>query len=234
MAFDHLDSVEPETFGYVATFLLVLGGFIATLGVYVVGVSKNKNNNNFVMFNTLLISYDWSFDIIFTIWCFASRLKSHLPIVSLSLLFIVIFVNFLLTFTILRREINNNEQFRVWFQEHKAFGILIAFFSLGNTTVLHVLNCRFNNMDKFNAVLSSTAEKRIIHASVIGLILGDLPQFFLLVSVNTNLINFHVIPITAMSLNILVNFFGFFYRIYEATIREYETPTVVNKKQLEA
>ncbi|CAI2164961.1 6867_t:CDS:2 [Funneliformis geosporum] len=90
-------------------------------------------------------------------------------------------------------------------------------------------------MDKFNAALSTTAEKKIIHASVLGLIVGDLFQFFLLMSVNSKLKYFHIIPITSMSLNLLVLFFGFFYRLYEALIRGYEKPTVIaNRKQLES
>jgi hypothetical protein len=90
----------------------------------------------------------------------------------------------MLTVTILRRELNNNEQFRAWFQKHKVFCIFIAFCSLGNTNVLHVLNCKFNYMDIFNAKLSSTVEKKIIHASVISLLFGDLPRLGAMVSVH--------------------------------------------------
>jgi hypothetical protein len=94
----------------------------------------------------------------------------------------MVFFDFILTVTILRGEFNNNEQFRAWFQEHKVFCIFIAFWSLGNLNVLHVLNCKYNYMDIFNAKLSLTAEKKIIHASVISLFLGDIPRSLLLVS----------------------------------------------------
>ncbi len=86
----------------------------------------------------------------------------------------------LFTITILRREFNHNEQFRVWFQEHKKFGLFIAFCSLGHISVLHVLNCKFNYLEIFNARLSITAEKKIIHASKPSL-LADIGQFFFLV-----------------------------------------------------
>jgi hypothetical protein len=39
-------------------------------------------------------------------------------------------------------------------------------------------------MDIFNAKLSSTVEKKIIHASVISLLLGNLPRLFVMVSVH--------------------------------------------------
>jgi hypothetical protein len=94
----------------------------------------------------------------------------------------MVFFHLMLTVTILRREFNNNEQFRAWYHKHKVFCIFIAFCSLGNLNVLHVLNCKFNYMDIFDAKLSSTAEKKIIHASVISLLFGDLPRLYLMVS----------------------------------------------------
>src|SRR3954454_3359839 len=90
---------------------------------------------------------------------------------SLTVLLLGIFLNALLTVIILRRECNNNEQFRVWFQNHKYVGTIIAFCSLGNVNVLHVLNCKYNYMDQFDAKLSSQAEKRIIHGSIISFII---------------------------------------------------------------
>ena len=82
----------------------------------------------------------------------------------------------LFTITILRREFNHNEQFCVWFQEHRKFGLFIAFCSLGHINVLNVLNCKFNYMEIFDAKLSVTAEKKIIHASKFSL-LADIGQF---------------------------------------------------------
>ena len=95
----------------------------------------------------------------------------------------MIIFNFLLTTVILLREYKNNDQFRVWFQDHKAFTIFVAFCSLNNVNVLHVLNCKFYYMEEFDAKLSFTAEKKIIYASAISLMLGEIPRFFLLVSI---------------------------------------------------
>ncbi|RIA99195.1 hypothetical protein C1645_747597 [Glomus cerebriforme] len=213
-----------------AVISVLLGEFISILIVYIYGVCKNKKNNNFIMFYALLIIYDWIFNIIFTIWTFVTGLYT----VSIIPLSVMIIFNSILTITILCREFKNNDQFRVWFQEHKAFAMLIGFFSLDNVNVLHVLNCKYNCNDKFDAKLSFTAEKKIIHASVISLIIGDLPRFLLLLMANLNL-PFYAIPVISLFLNILVISFGFFYRIYESMIRGYEQPTipefVVSKKQ---
>ncbi|CAB4403846.1 unnamed protein product [Rhizophagus irregularis] len=209
----------------IITVSLLVGGFLLIFSTYIFGVCKNKSHNNFIIFNTLLMIYDWFFYIIFTILYFFFSL----PYISVMIIF-----NFMLTVTILRREINNNEQFRTWFQEHRVFCIFIAFCSLGNLNILHVLNCKFNYMDIFDAKLSSTAEKKIIHASVISLIIGDIPRFYLLTYINLNS-EFSAIPMTSLFLTLLVLFFGFFYRLYESMIRDYENPTiqelVISKKQ---
>ncbi|PKC63980.1 hypothetical protein RhiirA1_422107 [Rhizophagus irregularis] len=90
-------------------------------------------------------------------------------------------------------------------------------------------------MDIFDAKLSSTAEKKIIHASVISLIIGDIPRFYLLLKTFVPLTEFSAIPMTSLFLTLLVLFFGFFYRLYESMIRNYENPTiqelVISKKQ---
>ncbi|CAG8437941.1 11557_t:CDS:2 [Rhizophagus irregularis] len=117
-------------------------------------------------------------------------------------------------------------------------GFLLIFstyiFGVCNLNILHVLNCKFNYMDIFDAKLSSTAEKKIIHASVISLIIGDIPRFYLLTYINLNS-EFSAIPMTSLFLTLLVLFFGFFYRLYESMIRNYENPTiqelVISKKQ---
>ncbi|PKK72833.1 hypothetical protein RhiirC2_848116 [Rhizophagus irregularis] len=188
----------------IITVSLLVGGFLLIFSMYIFGVCKNKSHNNFIMFNTLLMIYDWIFYIILNIWIFTANLddRDHLPTTSS-----MIFFNSILTFTILRREINNNEQFRAWFQEHKVFCMFIAFCLLGNLNVLHVLNCKFNYTDMFDAKLSFTVEKKIIHAGVISLFVGDIPRLISLL----------------------------YARLYESMIRGYEKPTVqeliVNKKQ---
>ncbi|PKC63979.1 hypothetical protein RhiirA1_422106 [Rhizophagus irregularis] len=90
-------------------------------------------------------------------------------------------------------------------------------------------------MDIFDAKLSFTVEKKIIHASVISLVLGDIPRLFLLLNCVLTLTEFYAIPVTSLFLTLLVLFFRFFYRLYESMIRDYENSTVqeliVNKKQ---
>ncbi|GBC02810.1 hypothetical protein RclHR1_04830008 [Rhizophagus clarus] len=221
----------------IATVCLLVGGFLIIFSTYIFGVCKNKNHNNFIMFNTLLITYDWIFYIIFNLWLwfFAADMFLNPPLFNLPVLFIMIFFNLLLTVFILRRELNNNEQFRTWFQEHKAFCIFIAFCSLGSLNVLHVLNCKFNYMDIFDAKLSFTAEKKIIHASVISLVLGDIPRLFLLGYLNMGLTDFYAVPTTSFFLTLLAINFGLFYRLYESMVRDYEIPAVqefvISKKQ---
>ncbi|CAB4403845.1 unnamed protein product [Rhizophagus irregularis] len=218
----------------ITTVSLLVGGLLLILSAYIFGVCKNKNHNNFIIFNTLLMIYDWVFYIIFTIWISTTDMQSILVII-IPLMSVMIFFNFILTVTILRREINNNEQFRAWFQEHNVFIIFLVLCSLVNLNVLHVLNCKFNYMDIFDAKLSFTVEKKIIHASVISLVLGDIPRLFLLLNCVLTLTEFYAIPVTSLFLTLLVLFFRFFYRLYESMIRDYENSTVqelvVNKKQ---
>ncbi|CAG8732623.1 20745_t:CDS:2, partial [Rhizophagus irregularis] len=98
---------------------------------------------------------------------------------------------------------------------------------LSNLNVLHVLNCKFNYTDMFDAKLSFTVEKKIIHAGVISLFVGDIPRLISLVFVNFSYIpGFSAIPMICFFLTILVITFGFFYRLYESMIRGYEKPTV--------
>ncbi|RGB39802.1 hypothetical protein C1646_689006 [Rhizophagus diaphanus] len=228
----------------IITVSLLVGGFLLILAIYIFGVCKNESHNNFIMFNTLLMIYDWIFYIILNIWIFTANLddryKDYLYYIPLCTILpttsSMIFFNSILTFTILRREINNNEQFRAWFQEHKVFCMFIAFCSLGNLNVLHVLNCKFNYTDIFDAKLSFTVEKKIIHAGVISLFVGDIPRLISLVFINFSYIPvFSAIPMISFFLTSLVITFGFFYRLYESMIRGYEKPTVqeliVNKKQ---
>ncbi|CAB4403849.1 unnamed protein product [Rhizophagus irregularis] len=228
----------------IITVSLLVGGFLLIFSTYIFGVCKNKSHNNFIMFNTLLMIYDWIFYIILNIWIwiyfdnsyhdentylsYAILISTSLPILCSMVLF-----NSVITFIILRREINNNEQFRAWFQEHKVFCMFIAFCSLGNLNILHVLNCKFNYMDIFDAKLSFTVEKKIIHAGVISLF-ADIARLISLLYVNS-LLYFYAIPMICFFLTSLVLTFGLFYRFYESMIRGYEKPTVqeliVNKKQ---
>ncbi|PKY53812.1 hypothetical protein RhiirA4_472231 [Rhizophagus irregularis] len=205
----------------IITVSLLVGGFLLIFSTYIFGVCKNKSHNNFIMFNTLLMIYDWIFYIILNIWIwiyFASNSYNDentyfvymiLICPILTILCSMVFFNSVITSIILRREINNNEQFRAWFQEHKVFCMFIAFCSLGNLNILHVLNCKFNYMDIFDAKLSFTVEKKIIHAGVISLF-ADIARLISLLYVNSLL-------------------------FYESMIRGYEKPTVqeliVNKKQ---
>ncbi|PKY16055.1 hypothetical protein RhiirB3_520898 [Rhizophagus irregularis] len=228
----------------IITVSLLVGGFLLIFSTYIFGVCKNKSHNNFIMFNTLLMIYDWIFYIILNIWIWIYFTNSYLYesesmgfailiCTNLTILCSMVFFNSIITFIILRREINNNEQFRAWFQEHKVFCIFIAFCSLGNLNILHVLNCKFNYMDIFDAKLSFTVEKKIIHAGVISLF-ADIARLISLIYVNSA-IYFYAIPMTCLFLTSLVLTFGLFHRFYESMIRGYEKPTVqelsVNKKQ---
>ncbi|PKC53540.1 hypothetical protein RhiirA1_543165, partial [Rhizophagus irregularis] len=110
------------------------GGLLLILSTYIFGVCRNKSHNNFIMFNTLLMSYDWIFYIIFNIWIFTADLghvdldyMNSIPFLTILLTTcLMVFFHSILTFIILLREINNNEQFRAWFQEHKVFCMFIA------------------------------------------------------------------------------------------------------------
>ncbi|CAB4388922.1 unnamed protein product [Rhizophagus irregularis] len=215
------------------------GGLLLILSTYIFGVCRNKSHNNFIMFNTLLMSYDWIFYIIFNIWIFTADLghvdldyMNSIPFLTILLTTcLMVFFHSILTFIILLREINNNEQFRAWFQEHKVFCLFIAFFSLGNLNVLHVLNCKFNSMDIFDAKLSFTVEKKIIHASAVSIIVGDVPRVSSLLIIHflyapaSAFNHLYAISIICTFLSGLVFIIGFFYRIYESLIRDYEKPT---------
>ncbi|GBC02811.1 hypothetical protein RclHR1_04830009 [Rhizophagus clarus] len=152
----------------------------------------------------------------------------------------MILFNLLLAVIILRREFKNNEQFRAWYQKHKVFCMFVVFCSPGGLNVLHVLNCKFNDMDIFDAKLSSTFEKKVIHASVISLLIGDLPRSCF--STFTNVVfqpygfAYYAIPSISCLLTLSVFASGLFYRIYESTIRDYEKPTVqeliISKNQI--
>ncbi|RGB39801.1 hypothetical protein C1646_689004 [Rhizophagus diaphanus] len=219
----------------------LVGGFLLIISTYIFGFCKNKSHNNFIMFNTLLMIYDWIFYIILNIWIWIDYDNSYQDentylvgfFCRLPILCSMVFFNSMITFIILRREINNNEQFRAWFQEHKVFCMFIAFCSLGNLNILHVLNCKFNYMDIFDAKLSFTVEKKIIHAGVISLF-ADIARFIGLIYVNS-VLYFYAIPMISFFLTSLVLTFGLFYRFYESMIRGYEKSTVqeliVNKKQ---
>src|ERR1043165_9947951 len=98
------------------------------------------------------------------------------------MIFSILLLNLPFVITILRRESNHNEPFRVWFRKNKKFGLLIAFWSLGNINMLHVLNCKFNYVELFNARLSTTAEKKIIHASKFSF-LANICQFTFVVRI---------------------------------------------------
>ncbi|CAB5183147.1 unnamed protein product [Rhizophagus irregularis] len=167
----------------IITVSLLVGGFLLIFSTYIFGVCKNKSHNNFIMFNTLLMIYDWIFYIILNIWIWIYFTNSYLY--------------------------------------------------ESNLNILHGLNCKFNYMDIFDAKLSFTVEKKIIHAGVISLF-ADIARLISLIYVNSA-IYFYAIPMTCLFLTSLVLTFGLFHRFYESMIRGYEKPTVqelsVNKKQ---
>ncbi|CAB4476324.1 unnamed protein product [Rhizophagus irregularis] len=65
----------------ITTVSLLVGGLLLILSAYIFGVCKNKNHNNFIIFNTLLMIYDWVFYIIFTIWISTTDMQSILVII---------------------------------------------------------------------------------------------------------------------------------------------------------
>ncbi|PKC69364.1 hypothetical protein RhiirA1_533519 [Rhizophagus irregularis] len=86
-------------------------------------------------------------------------------------------------------------------------------------------------MDIFDAKLSFTVEKKIIHASAVSIIVGDVPRVSNLLIIHflyapaSAFNHLYAISIICTFLSGLVFIIGFFYRIYESLIRDYEKPT---------
>ncbi|CAG8563609.1 23543_t:CDS:10 [Cetraspora pellucida] len=108
-----------------------------------------------------------------------ARKVPELWLPTLMILVISTSTNMAFSFMITVHEIGKNPKFNKWFSEYGHFLPLLTIISTGHIEALNVLTSKFGMLEIFSTTFSKTAEKTIFIVGILGLIIGEIPQFII-------------------------------------------------------
>ncbi|CAG8518794.1 14411_t:CDS:2, partial [Cetraspora pellucida] len=108
-----------------------------------------------------------------------ARKVPELWLPTLMILVISTSTNMAFAFMITVHEIGKNPKFNKWFSEYGHYLPLLTIISAGHIEALNVLISKFGMLEIFSTTFSKTAEKTIFFVGILGLIIGEIPQFII-------------------------------------------------------
>ncbi|CAG8529652.1 2653_t:CDS:10 [Ambispora gerdemannii] len=202
---------------YKIAIFVVCAAFILLISLYLFARYKNREANNFVILNLVIILQDFVFDVLFVVQ--NGRDFEVLFIPSVLTLIVPIFLNGTAALFILLSENSREDKFNDWFRKFPQIASIFTIFACADVEFLSVLSSQIFGLDIFSAVFSERAENFIFWASCINILIEDLPQFIIRLIYWRQNITYDILPNIALvsgAVGLLAAVLG---RMYQITVR---------------
>ncbi|RUS26951.1 hypothetical protein BC938DRAFT_483899 [Jimgerdemannia flammicorona] len=104
-------------------------------------------------------------------------------------------LNFGMAVGIMVRERSSNEKFLEWLGKNSALASIFTIFAATDVEMLSVLDSHFAGFRSFDATFSPKATKNIRYASHAGFVIGDIPQFCIMIRYNILIVRgYSIVP----------------------------------------
>ncbi|RIB16606.1 hypothetical protein C2G38_2090433 [Gigaspora rosea] len=154
---------------------------ILALAFWIFGICKDRTANNFIIFNCVVILYDFVFELAFLIN--NSRDVEFLFLPTLIAFCVPLTVNFMMAFItiIIQCFIADNKteriEFQKWFKDHLRFAAIMTILAGADINFLRLMNSKFGRFEMFSCKFSRTAMKIIVLVEFFNSFIEDIPQF---------------------------------------------------------
>ncbi|KAF0507078.1 hypothetical protein F8M41_019071 [Gigaspora margarita] len=163
---------------------------ILALAFWIFGSCKDRTANNFIIFNCVVILYDFVFELAFLIN--NSRDVEFLFLPTLIAFSVPLIVNFMMAFItiIIQCFIADNKderkKFQKWFTDNLRFAAVMTILAGADINFLRLMTSRFGKFEMFSCKFSRTAIKIIVLVEFFNSFIEDIPQFTIQVFILCN------------------------------------------------
>ncbi|CAG8530379.1 14475_t:CDS:2, partial [Dentiscutata erythropus] len=160
--------------------IVILGigaALVLAIAFWIFGRCKDPRGNNFIVFNCIVILYDFIFETIFLIN--NSRDVEFLFLPTLLAFFTPLLVNLLMAFItiIVQCCIVKDKAFKDWFREHFRFAAVMTILAAADINFLRLVCSGYGKFSMFSCEFSTrTAMKMIVLVEFFNSFIEDIPQ----------------------------------------------------------